>query len=202
MSEDISPYIREDKSAKIQEIISQYESGNQQEKTLTAGEAKRIDLIRRMTNDPDKKEYMLMLNGIIILLSIVSLVHYIMFGGLLPLIFIAVALVFMVIVRKRMATETMNLSKLKNDFDNYLWAGYYLKEMRFTAVRFSFLVFFPLLAIFITDIITGNNTRVTLITAIITAFVLTLIGFSIFFSDDKNTLDSLHSDLESLKYLH
>ena len=55
MSEDSKPVIIPEKTQRLRDIIEETEKQFNHEVTITAGEAKRIELIRKMKNDTDKK---------------------------------------------------------------------------------------------------------------------------------------------------
>ncbi len=199
MADDMTPYIRENKSQKIQDIVTETENTFQQEGNITLGESKRIELIRKMKQDTDKREYMMMFNALMIGLTIISTAHFVVFGSIFALVSILLCLVYFVYIRKRLTTATLNLTEHKNNFDRYLWEGFYLKEMRYSAVKLAYFIFFPLLLVFTTDLI--SDERITFWLGILIAAAISSIGWLIFFSDDKNVLESIESELKSLEFL-
>ncbi|MGB4957974.1 MAG: hypothetical protein WBO36_00795, partial [Saprospiraceae bacterium] len=134
MSEEISPVWREQKSQRLQDIVFAAERSQTTEVKISAGEAKRIELIRKMKNDTDKQEYMIMFNGLMIALSISALCHFIFYGSNFSMFCFVVSLVYFFYIRKRLTSATLQLMEYKNNFDKYLWEGFYLKEMRYSAV--------------------------------------------------------------------
>ena len=199
MADDMTPYIRENKSQKIQDIVTETENAFQHEGNITLGESKRIELIRKMKQDTDKREYMMMFNALMIGLTIISTAHFVVFGSIFALVSILLCLVYFVYIRKRLTTATLNLTEHKNNFDRYLWEGFYLKEMRYSAVNLAYFIFFPLLLVFTTDLI--SDERITFWLGILIAAAISSIGWLIFFSDDKNVLESIESELKSLEFL-
>ncbi|HRG39810.1 MAG TPA: hypothetical protein PLC27_00340 [Saprospiraceae bacterium] len=199
MADDMTPYIRENKSQKIQDIVTETENAFQHEGNITLGESKRIELIRKMKQDTDKREYMMMFNALMIGLTIISTAHFVVFGSIFALVSILLCLVYFVYIRKRLTTATLNLTEHKNNFDRYLWEGFYLKEMRYSAVKLAYFIFFPLLLVFTTDLI--SDERITFWLGILIAAAISSIGWLIFFSDDKNVLESIESELKSLEFL-
>ena len=199
MADDMTPYIRENKSQKIQDIVTETENAFQHEGNITLGESKRIELIRKMKQDTDKREYMMMFNALMIGLTIISTAHFVVFGSIFALVSILLCLVYFVYIRKRLTTATLNLTEHKNNFDRYLWEGFYLKEMRYSAVKLAYYIFFPLLLVFTTDLI--SDERITFWLGILIAAAISSIGWLIFFSDDKNVLESIESELKSLEFL-
>ena len=201
MAEDMKPYIVEDKTQHIQDIISQTESSFHQRTNISLGESKRIELINKMKQDTDKQEYMVMFNVLMIALAVVSIIHFVFFGTIFSLVCLLSCLVYFVYIRKRLTSATLMLTEYKNNFDKYLWEGFYLKEMRYSAVKLAYLVFFPLFIVFLTDLFNGADGRISLWMGLAVAAVISTIGWFIFFSDDKDTLESIESELKSLEYL-
>ncbi|MBK8627051.1 MAG: hypothetical protein IPN86_16225 [Saprospiraceae bacterium] len=202
MAEDMKPYIVEDKTKNIQDLLDQSESDiNSLPSNISLGEAKRIELIRKMKQDTDKKEYMIMFNVLMIALAVVSVLHFVMFGTIFSLVCMLLCLVYFVYIRKRLTAATLVLAEYKNNFDKYLWEGYYLKEMRYSAVKLAYFVFFPLLVVFFTDIFRDTDERISLWMGIIVAFVISSLGWLIYFADDKEVLEDIESELKSLEYL-
>lgn len=199
MADDMTPYIRENKSQKIQDIVTETENAFQHEGNISLGESKRIELIRKMKQDTDKREYMMMFNALMIGLTIISTAHFVVFGSIFALVSILLCLVYFVYIRKRLTMATLNLTEHKNNFDRYLWEGFYLKEMRYSAVKLAYFIFFPLLLVFTTDLI--SDERITFWLGILIAAAISSIGWLIFFSDDKNVLESIESELKSLEFL-
>jgi hypothetical protein len=142
MSEDMKPYIVEDKTKMLQEMVASFDTESDIPNNISLGEAKRIELIRKMKQDTDKKEYMIMFNVLMIALAVVSVVHFVMYGSIFSLISMLVCLIYFVYIRKKLTTATLLLSEYKNNFDKYLWEGFYLKEMRYSAVKLAYFIFF------------------------------------------------------------
>jgi hypothetical protein len=199
MAEDLSPYIKEDKSQRLQEIVAEFEEKYSDQPSISLGEAKRIELIRKMKQDTDKKEYMMMFNALMVSLSVISIAHFVVFGSIFSLVVVMLCLMYFVYIRRKLTKVTLSLSEHKNNFDKYLWEGYYLKEMRFSAVKLAYLIFFPLFMVFVVDLI--SDSRITLWIGIIIAFALSSMAWFIFFSDDRNALEGIESDLKSLEFL-
>lgn len=201
MSEDSKPVVIEDKTQHLKDIIDETEAQFESNTKLTPGEAKRIELIRKMKSDTDKKEYMIMFNGLMILVSVLSFVHFFLYGHYLALIFGLAGLAYFIVVRLRLRNAAVRLSDYKNNFDRYLWEGFYLKEMRYSAVKLAFLVFFPFLLIFVSDLISGSDDRLTYWLCILVGFLLSSLAWLFYFGEDKDNLESIESDLKALEYL-
>lgn len=201
MSEESKPVIFEDKTDRLRAIIDETEKQFNHEIKVSPGEAKRIELIRKMKQDTDKKEYMIMFNILMTSLSFISLAHFAWFGHIFSLLCLMICMVYFVYIRKRLTSATIHLADHKNNFDKYLWEGFYLKEMRYSAVKLAYFVFFPFFVVFFIDLIRGKNDMIDLIVGILIAAVISTIAWFIFFTDDKEILESIESDLKSLEYL-
>ena len=201
MSEESKPVIIEDKTFRLRAIMDETEVQFNNEIKVSPGEAKRIELIRKMKQDTDKKEYMIMFNLLMIGVSVISLAHFAWFGSIFSLLSLMICIVYFVYIRKRLTTATLQLSEYKNNFDKYLWEGFYLKEMRYSAVKLAYFIFFPLFVVFFIDLLRGKNGMVDLLVGILVATAISTIAWFIFFTDDKEALESIESDLKSLEYL-
>lgn len=202
MAEEINPYVREFKTQRLQEIVAQFENQDITEMPeMTLAETRRIELMRKMKEDTDKKEYMIMLNAIVIVSAIVMLVHYILFNNFLAIACLVVVLVYFLFVRRQLTKVTLQLSSFKNDFDRYLWEGFHLKEMRFSAVKLTFLVFFPLLTVFLWDILLGQSSLNGVWSNFLIALGISTMAWLVFFYDDKVVLEGIEVDLKALDYL-
>jgi len=201
MSEYSTPMGMVENSSRILEIIKETESQFNNEIKVTPGEAKRIELIRKMKQDTDKTEYMVMFNVLLVGVSLISIAHFAWFGIYGSLISLVFSIAYFVFVRRKLTWTTLQLMEYKDNFDKYLWEGYYLKEMRFTAVKLAYYIFFPLLMIFLIDIIHGQGGIISWWVAILVTSIISTIAWTIFFHADKDALESIESDLNSLKYL-
>ena len=201
MSEDSKPVIFEAKTARLMDIISETEKQFGNQISPTPGEVKRLELIRKMKQDTDKKEYMIMFNILMIGLSLISLVHFSMYGAIISLVCVMFCLIYFVFIRKRLTTATLNLSEYKNNFDRYLWEGFYLKEMRYSAVKLAYFLFFPFFTVFLVDLIRGIENNTAMWMAVLIASILSTLGWWIYFRDDRDALKKIESDLKSLEYI-
>jgi hypothetical protein len=197
----MKPVEIEDATKKLMDIIESTEKEFETPVNITAGEAKRIELIRRMKQDTDKSEYMIMLNILMVGLTIASGVHYFYFGSIISIVAFVIGLGYFIFFRKRIKSASSMLAEYKNDFDRYLWEGFYLKEMRYNGVRLAYLLFFPLFTVFLVDVLSENAEYISFYISIIIAAVISTIGWMIFFKNDQHTLDIIESDLKSLHYL-
>jgi hypothetical protein len=201
MSEVSKPVIFEEKTAKIMNIISETDQQFGQQINPTPGEIKRIELIRKMKQDTDKKEYMIMFNCLMIGLSVVSLVHFALYGTIISLVCVMFCLIYFVFIRKRLTSATLQLGEYKNNFDRYLWEGFYLKEMRYSAVKLAYFIFFPFFVVFLVDLIRWDEKNTIMWMSILIAAMLSTLAWWIYFRDDRYALESIESELKSLKYM-
>jgi hypothetical protein len=201
MSEDIKPVIIEDKTQKLREIIEATEKQFNGEVKITPGEAKRIDLIRKMKQDTDRQEYMIMFNVLMLASTMAALIHFILFNTIFSLVCVVAGITYFIFIRQRLKSATILLAEHKNNFDKYLWEGFYLKEMRYSAVKLAYFIFFPLLVVFFTDMFSGKDELLSLWVSVPMAFVISSVAWLIYFSDDKALFKSIESDLKSLQYL-
>jgi putative effector of murein hydrolase LrgA (UPF0299 family) len=201
MSEVSKPVIIEEKTAKIMNIISETDQQFGQQINPTPGEVKRIELIRKMKQDTDKKEYMIMFNCLMIGLSVVSLVHFALYGTIISLVCVMFCLIYFVFIRKRLTSATLQLAEYKNNFDRYLWEGFYLKEMRYSAVKLAYFIFFPFFVVFLVDLIRWDEKNTIMWMSILIAAMLSTLAWWIYFRDDRDALESIESELKSLKYM-
>jgi hypothetical protein len=201
MSEDIKPVIIEDKTQRLREIIEETEKQFNGEVKITPGEAKRIDLIRKMKQDTDRQEYMIMFNVLMLASTIAALIHFILFNTIFSLVCVVAGITYFIFIRQRLKSATILLAEHKNNFDKYLWEGFYLKEMRYSAVKLAYFIFFPLLVVFLTDMFSGKDELLSLWVTVPIAFVISSVAWLIYFSDDKALFESIESDLKSLQYL-
>jgi hypothetical protein len=197
----MKPVITEEATQRLRNIIEETERSFNNEISITPGEAKRIELIRRMKEDTDKHDYMIMLNVLIGVLCLSALVHYFYFGSFLSLIAFVSGLMYFLFIRFRLKTVTQKLIEYKHDFDKYLWEGYYLKEMRFSALKLAFIIFYPLVIILISDLVSGEYNTLPTWLSIVIAIGISTVGWLIYFNDDKSVLDTIEDDLNSLQYL-
>ena len=202
MSQDSNPYVREFKTQRLQDIVTQFEHEDDiTTAALSLADAKRVELMKKMKEDTDKKEYMIMLNAIVILAAVVLLTHFIIFNQLMAIVCMLIILAFFVFVRRRLTMVTLQLPAYKSDFDKYLWEGFHLKEMRYSAVKLSYLVFFPLIVVFGWDIVMGYSSLNGLWSNFLIALAISTMGWLVFFYDDKTILEGIEVDLKALEYM-
>jgi hypothetical protein len=182
-------------------IASMEQEYNEKGFQLTPGEAKRIELIRKMKEDTDKIEYMYMLNCLIGALLIVAVGHFIAYRSWVSIMVMIMASGYFVLAKTKLKQATVSLLQYKNDFDRYLWEGFYLKEMRFSAVKLAYVVFFPFFVMLFVDLISDTYTTLSWTIKIAVALAISSIAWLIYFEDDNRNLETIESDLNALKFL-
>lgn len=201
MSEFEQPYIKENASQYLMDIVDKYDNAATQSSTLTAGELKRIELMRAMKSDTDKVEYVLMLQFLVGIMLLLGVWYIFTTGNYLAILPIILGIGYTLFVKSRLRDYAHRLQEFKHNFDQYLLEGYSLKEMRYNAVKLGYLVFFPFIAYFlVVNFLNGDN-YVPWWVGLIVALAISTIGWLWFFKDDADKLRSLESDINSLQYL-
>jgi hypothetical protein len=200
----MKPYMQDSDQKSIMDIINESDplaNSSTEKVQLTPGEAKRMELIRKMKSDTDKIEYMYMLNGLMLGLICITIWHFMSFRSWISIGCMAAAVIYFLLVRYKLRQATLKLSEYKNDFDTYLWEGFHIKEMRYAAVKFAYLILFPFLCVLIIDVLSGNEGGVSFTTKILTALAISTTGWFIFFNDDQRNLEAIETDLKALDYM-
>ena len=183
------------------DIVDKYDNAATQSSTLTAGELKRIELMRAMKSDTDKVEYVLMLQFLVGIMLLLGVWYIFTTGNYLAILPIILGIGYTLFVKSRLRDYAHRLQEFKHNFDQYLLEGYSLKEMRYNAVKLGYLVFFPFIAYFlVVNFLNGDN-YVPWWVGLIVALAISTIGWLWFFKDDADKLRSLESDINSLQYL-
>ncbi|MEZ4911873.1 MAG: hypothetical protein R2774_13550 [Saprospiraceae bacterium] len=201
MSDFEKPYVKENASQYLMDIVDKYEGAITQPPSLSEGELKRIELMRYMKSDTDKVEYILMLQflmGILLLLGVWYMVTTQNYLAILPIV---LGIGYTAFVKSRLRDYAYRLQEFKHNFDQYLHEGYSLKEMRYNAVKLGYLVFFPFIAFFLLVNFLHGDYFVPWWVSLLIALVVSTIGWLWFFKDDSDRLRSLESDINSLQYL-
>lgn len=199
---DMNPFMKDDDQKSIMDIINENNPESQVDMAhISPGEAKRIELIRKMKNDTDKIEYMIMLNVLMCSLFFTAIWHFMTYRSWLSIIVMGLGILYFFATRTKLRGATIRLTEFKNDFDRYLWEGFHLKEMRHSAVKLAYIVFFPFVCVLLLDVLAGYSMEILLLNKILAALTISTIGWLIFFNDDKIGLDSIETDLKALAYL-
>lgn len=198
----MKPYMKVEDNKSIMDIINENDPDPKVEPAyISPGEAKRIELIRKMKNDTDKFEYMIMLNVLMGTLVVTAIWHFMTYRSWLAIVTMGLGIVYFFATRVKLRGATLKLTEFKNDFDRYLWEGFHLKEMRHSAVKLAYIVFFPLVCVLLIDVLAGYSMEIPFINKILAALTISTIGWLIFFNDDKTGLDAIETDLKALSYL-
>jgi hypothetical protein len=205
----MKPYMEDGDQKSIMDIINENDPTIEQTSTeqmppdapMSPGELKRIELIRMMKADTDKIEYMVMLNTLILSLLLISIWHFSAYRSWVDIVCMVLAAAYFVYTRSKLKASTIKLVDHKNNFDLYLWEGFHLKEMRHSAVKFAYMVFFPMVCVLLVDLISGYTFEIPLYAKISVALVFSTIGWFVFFGDDQRTLEAIETDLKALAYM-
>jgi hypothetical protein len=198
----MKPYMTDYNQKSVIDIINEHDTESKPDQAyMSPGEAKRIELIRKMKTDTDKIEYMIMLNVLMGTLVVTSIWHFMTYRSWLSIISMGLGVVYFFATRVKLRGATLQLSSFKNDFDRYLWEGFHLKEMRHSAVKLAYILFFPLVCVLLMDVVAGYSMEIPFINKILAALTVSTIGWLIFFNDDKTGLEAIETDLKALSYL-
>jgi hypothetical protein len=108
------------------------------------------------------------------------LIHFVVFGKIFALVSVVLGLAYFVFIRKKLTHFTLNLSNYKDNFDRYLWEGFHLKEMRYSAVKLAYFIFFPLFVVFVSDFFRTDDERLATWLAIMIAAIISGIAWMIY----------------------
>jgi hypothetical protein len=200
----MKPYMEDNEHKSIMDIINESDPANQvpsADKPMTPGEAKRIELIRKMKTDTDKIEYMIMLNALMLSMLLISTWHFITYRSWVDIIMMVTAVLYFAYTRLKLRNATLKLIEYKNNFDLYLWEGFHLKEMRHSAVKLGYMVFFPMICVLLVDVLSGVTFELPLYAKIGVALIFSTIGWFTFFGDDQRSLEAIETDLKALAYM-
>jgi len=200
MAEDMKPVEPVFKTQKLIDIVNQYSQDDESTVPISLKEMKTKELLEKMKAEKDKRDFMLLFNILMITVMIVSIFSIVLVFSLLDVIVLVLSLGYFIFVRRRLTQETLSLSSIKIDEESYLWHGFQLKEMRFTAVKLAYMLFFPLLLVVLVTIVLEDSVGYLLTNYLIALGLSTLTWF-FFFMDDQQILENIESDLKTLQYL-
>jgi hypothetical protein len=198
MSEQEKPYMKETHSHIPSEWLT---SDGQPVSGLSVAQQKRLELITKMTQDKDPVEYMRIFSAFTLYVLVMSTLHVAVRFSVVSLLAIVLTIFYFLFVRKRLATDTVRLMQIANDFDKYLWEGFRLKEMRQSAVKLSVFVFFPLTMVFLADLVVPIPGHAPSWLFYVVSIIISTIVWWVFFNEDTENLERLESDLNALQYL-
>jgi Ca2+/Na+ antiporter len=192
----MNPVYREDATKGIQDLIadSEHQHTSHSEQWI---EERKKQLILKMKEDTDNKEYPIMLNGLIIVLAVMSLIHIIN-GIFLFAIVLVAGIAYYVYTTKKLKKAIFQLQEHQNNIDQYMYDGYLIKDTRFTAVKFAFLLFFPIICYMGFRLIEDTSYTLPVWQYVITAVTISSVAWFMFFSDDQAYLEQLDSEIKGL----
>lgn len=198
MSDQEKPYMKESHSHIPQEWLT---SDGQPVSGLSVAQQKRLELITKMTQDKDPVEYMRIFTAFTLFVLIISAVHLIFSFSVISLIVLVICAIYYLFVRKRLASDTIRLKQITQDFDKYLWDGFHLKEMRQSAVKLAVYALFPFTMVFLAEVFLPipPNAPVWLFYA--ASIMISTVVWWVYYNEDTDNLERLESDLKALQYL-
>ncbi len=200
MSENMKPVEHVFKTQRIIDIVNNFDVEESSNGPLSLKEMKRKELLEKMTSDKDKRDFMYMFNGLMISVTIMSLVHTVISFSFISLSILILSIGYFIFVRRRLTQETLKLAVEDHQNEQYLWKGFYLKELRFSAIKFAYLLFFPFLLVLLVSFVNNEGFEYFLTNYFI-ALMFSCLFWLFFFMDDQQTLDKIESELNTLKYL-
>ncbi len=201
MAEDMKPVEHEFKTQKLIDIVNKYSHEEESPNKVSLKNMKIKELVDKMKAEKDKRDFMLLFNILMISIIVLSIISIVLVFSVLDIVVLILGLGYFIFVRRRLTQETLGLSNIKTDEEAYLWSGYQLKELRFTAVKFAYMLFFPLLMLLLATII-FEEARSYLLTNYLIALGLSTLAWFFFFMDDQQVLESIESELNTLPYLN
>ncbi|MBK9257030.1 MAG: hypothetical protein IPM42_16235 [Saprospiraceae bacterium] len=190
------PYIVEDKTKKILDIILESDPHFLENNTPTESDIRKSSLLRMMKEDTDKIEYPLMVNLILILLIVAATLHYFYYRNTIALLVLILGLVAFFVIRYRLRSAILRMNSFQDNFERYASEGYLIKEMRHLSVKYLYLIFFPFVLFFSGEIINGRDFSYSFWMDMIPAVILSSIGWLIVFNDDRKSLNQMKTELE------
>jgi len=193
----MKPVYKEDATKAIQDIMA-----NMENKNIATGQSwitdRKQELIQKMKEDTDNKEYPIMFNALIIMLISVCLYHIFVNGTFILVALLLLGIVYYIFVQKKLKNAILKLQNDQRNIDDYMMDGYLIKDSRFTAVKFAFLIFFPFISFLTLGILEDTTTTLPLWQNLLVAFGISSVAWFIFFSDDQSHLESLESEINGL----
>ncbi|MBK8079709.1 MAG: hypothetical protein IPK25_05145 [Saprospiraceae bacterium] len=193
----MNPVYREDATESIQNILANMENQKKDSSTSWIMDRKR-ELVEKMKEDTDNKEYPVMLNALLILL-LFSCLYHIFFNEMYYLsIVMLVALGFYIFVLNKLKNAILKLQDGEKSIDQYMNDGYLIKDTRFTAVKFAFLIFFPIICFLLYRIVEDTTYSLPWWQYLTSAIIISSVAWLMFFSDDQVYLDNLEREIKGL----
>lgn len=193
----MKPVYKEDATKAIQDIMA-----NMENKNIAAGQSwimdRKQELIQKMKEDTDNKEYPIMFNALIIMLISVCIYHIFINGMVVLVALMLLGIVYYIFVQKKLKNAILKLRDDQRNIDDYMMDGYMIKDSRFTAVKFAFLTFFPFICYLALRILEDSTNTLPVWQNLLIAFGISSVAWFIFFSDDQSNLESLESEINGL----
>lgn len=193
----MKPVYTEDATKPIQDIINAMEK-----EKLTSTPSwivdRKMELIQKMKEDTDNKEYPIMFNGLILLVIALSVFYIFWDQAYYALVFIVLAGAYYFFVSRKLRQAILKLQEDREDLDDYMHDGFFIKDIRLAAVKLAYLIFFPLICFIAYQIIEDSTQTLPLWQYILPAIIISSLAWFIFFSDDQSHLDTLDMEMKGL----
>jgi uncharacterized membrane protein YhaH (DUF805 family) len=193
----MKPVYNEDATKAIQDIMTEMDAQN-----IKKGDSwildRKQELILKMKEDTDNKEYPIMFNALILMVSLLCMYHIVMNQNYFLGFMLLVVIGYYVFVTKKLKIAIQRLHDDQKNINDYMFDGYVIKDTRFTAVKFAYLIFFPVICILLYRIVEDTTYVLPFWQYLISAIVVSSVAWFLFFSDDQNHLESLESEIQGL----
>lgn len=193
----MKPVYTEDATKPIQDIIESMEK----EKSKTTHSwilERKMELIQKMKEDTDNKEYPIMFNGLILLVLVLSVFYIFWDKAYYAIGFIILAAGYYFFISRKLRRAILKLQEDREDLDDYMHDGFFIKDIRLAAVKLAYLIFFPVICFISYQIIEDSTQALPLWQYIVPAVILSTLAWFIFFSDDQSHLDTLDMEMKGL----
>jgi|SRR5690606_27988887 len=193
----MKPVYSEDLTKPISDIIDSMEK-----EKLNSGQSwiyeRKMELIQKMKEDTDNKEYPIMFYMVIGFVLALSFYHLIFHQSYYVIAIILFAVSYYFFVSRKLRRAILRLQADKEDLDDYMHDGYFIKDIRLAAVKFAYLVFFPVICFLSYRIIEDTSQLLPLWQYAAPAVIISTLAWFMFFSDDQGHLDALELEMKGL----
>lgn len=193
----MKPVYSEDATKPIIDIIESMEK-----EKLNSGQSwileRKLELIQKMKEDTDNREYPIMFYMIIGFVLALSAYHVIFNQSYYLIAMIVVALGYYFFVSRKLKKAILKLQADKEDIDDYMHDGYFIKDIRLAAVKLAYLLFFPVICFLAYRMIEDTSQTLPLWQYFVPAVIISSLAWFMFFSDDQGHLDALELEMKGL----
>lgn len=199
-NKDIKPVIIEEQTVWLRETVQNYFPEEASDNTIADDDMRKAEIIRKMKEDSDIRDYPQMLNLLLVLLLVSTLLWALIGKSFIPVSVLLAGILFRLFITYRLKTAVQDLNQHRENFGRYIWDGYYIKTFRHNATKLSYLIFFPFVMYYSALIIFGSD-NINIWLALGTAILISTPVWLFVFNDDRQNLKILKKDLlEVLSY--